>query len=104
MGSVVFKELHENLWLFKFTTEGDKCRIKEGRSWLFDRSVLVLQDVDETIPPLQMDFQHSPIWIQVHDMSLVCMNREVGNQIGESLRVVEEVDATGDGVGWGRCL
>lgn len=32
MGSVVFKELHENLWLFKFTNERDKCRIKEGRS------------------------------------------------------------------------
>jgi hypothetical protein len=32
------------------------------------------------------------------------MNRAVGFQIGGSMGVVEEVDVTGDGVGWGRCL
>lgn len=104
MGNVVFKELHENLWLFEFSTEGDKLWVKEGRPWLFDWSVLVLQNVDETIPLLQMDFHRSPIWVQVRDMPLVCMNPEVGIQIGKSLGVVEEVDVPGDGVGWRRCL
>jgi len=37
-------------------------------------------------------------------MPLTCMNREVGNRIGQSIGSVEEVDVTGDGVGWGRCL
>jgi hypothetical protein len=37
-------------------------------------------------------------------MPLSCMNREVGFQIGQSIGIVENIDVTGDGVGWGRCL
>jgi len=104
MGSVLFKEIDENLWLFEFASESDKRRVTEGRPWLFDRSFLVLRDVDELTPPNQMDFHLSPIWVQVHDMPLTCMNRAVGNQIRGSLGSVLEVDVTGDGVGWGRFL
>jgi hypothetical protein len=32
------------------------------------------------------------------------MNKEVGLWIGSSLGEVEEVDVTGDGTSWGRCL
>jgi hypothetical protein len=32
------------------------------------------------------------------------MNQEVGCRIGESMGDVEEVDVTGDRVGWRRCL
>jgi hypothetical protein len=42
--------------------------------------------------------------VQVYDMPLTCMNREVGHMIGATIGLVEEVDVTGDGVGWGRCL
>jgi hypothetical protein len=101
---VQFKENHENLWLLEFGNESDKRRIKEGRPWLFDRCVLVLKEVEESILPSQMDFSKALFWVQVHDMPLTCMNREIGYRIGESLGAVEEVDVTGDGVGWGRCL
>ncbi|XP_062151811.1 uncharacterized protein LOC133860170 [Alnus glutinosa] len=37
-------------------------------------------------------------------MPLTCMNKEVGIRIGDSLGKVAEVDVTGDGIGWGRCL
>jgi hypothetical protein len=32
------------------------------------------------------------------------MNRDVGYNIGASLRKVEEVDVNGEGIGWGRFL
>jgi hypothetical protein len=57
-----------------------------------------------SMPPTQMQFQHSPFWIQVHDMPLLCMTKGVGVKIGESLGEVEDVDVAGDGVGWGRCV
>jgi hypothetical protein len=102
--SVKFKELHDNVWLLEFGNESDKRRIKEGRPWIFDRNVLVLKEIDENVPLSQMDFSHALFWVQVHDMPLLCMNREIGFRIGESMGKVEEVDVTGDGVGWGRCL
>jgi hypothetical protein len=104
LASVTFKEIHDNMWLLEFANESDKRRIKEGRPWLFDRSVLVLKEVDDCTPPLQMDFTKALFWVQVHDMPLTCMNKGVGFRIGESLGKVEEVDVTSEGIGWGRCL
>jgi len=102
--NVLFKELHENIWLIEFSTEADKRRVMEGRPWLFDKSVLVLKEVVESIPLVQMDFSTPPFWIQVHDMPLICLNWEVGYKIGETIGEVEDVDVTGEGIGWGRCL
>lgn len=65
---------------------------------------MVLNAFDAKIPPSQMDFSHTPIWIQIHDMPLGCMNRAVGRKIGESLGRVEEVTVAKDDVGWGRSL
>jgi hypothetical protein len=104
VGSVMFKEVQDNIWLFEFTDKDDKERVLEGRPWSFDRHILVLNDFDGSIPPSQMEFTHSPFWVQVHDMPLLCMNKAVGMRIGESMGEVEDVDVSGDGSGWGRCL
>jgi hypothetical protein len=98
LGPVIFKELRDNMWLLDFASESDKLRVKDGRPWLFDRCVLVLKEMDNGVALLQMDFNSTLFWVQVHDMPLTCMNREVGARIGASLGKVDEVDVTGDGV------
>jgi hypothetical protein len=104
VGTMTFIEVQDNVWLFKFTDVDDKKRVLERRPWSFDRYILILNDFDRSIPPAQVQFNHSPFWIQVHDMPLICMNKVVGTKIGESLGVIEEVDVAGDGDGWGRSL
>ena len=104
VGHVTSKEIFDNVWLFEFMDGEDKRQVLKGRLWSFDRRVIVLEDFDGTMPPTQMQFEYSPFWIQVHDMSLLCMTKGVGVKIGESLGVVEDVDVAGDGIGWGRCL
>jgi hypothetical protein len=64
----------------------------------------VLKEVFENTLPTQMDFSKSLLWIQVHDMPIICMNREIGYKIGATIGEVHEVDVTGEGVGWGHCL
>ncbi|XP_059441137.1 uncharacterized protein LOC132173616 [Corylus avellana] len=103
-GSVTFKEIQDNIWLFEFEELYDKRRVLEGRPWSFDRQILVLHDFDGSTPPSQMDFSHSPFWIQIHEMPLLCMTKAVASKIGASLGTVEDIDIAGDGVGWGRCL
>lgn len=77
-GRVVFKEVQEKLWLFEFTVEVDKRRVLEGRSWSFDKQIIVLNDFEGKVLPSQMDFGTSPFWVQVHDMPLICMTRGWG--------------------------
>jgi len=62
-GEVTFKELYDNIWLLEFSTVTDKRRVQEGCPWLFDRSVLVLKELEENRSPLQMDFSKFPFWI-----------------------------------------
>jgi hypothetical protein len=104
VGDVIFNEVQENIWLFEFADVDDKKRVLDGRPWSFDRQILVLNNFDGSVPPIQVQFTHSPFWIQVHDMPLICMNKGVGTKIGESLGALEDVDVAGDGGGWGRCL
>lgn len=47
---------------------------------------------------------HSPFLVQVHDMSLICMNEGVGAKIGSSLEDLVAMDVARDGVGWSICL
>jgi hypothetical protein len=103
-GHLFFKEIQDNLWLFEFSDEEDQRRVLEGRPWSYDRTLLILNVFDGKIPPSQMMFDNSPIWIQIHDMPLGCMNRAVARKIGESLGRVEEVAIAEDDVGWGRSL
>jgi hypothetical protein len=64
----------------------------------------VLNEFEEKLALSQMEFLYTPIWVQVHDLPLLCMSRGVGVKIGESLGILEDVDVAGDGAGWGRCL
>jgi len=99
---VVFKEILDNLLLFEFTEEVDKQKVMAGRPWAYDRTLLILNDFDGRLAPSQMEFSVSPIWVQIHNMPLGCMNREVGFQIGSTLGKVEDVAVVEDDVGWGR--
>ena len=104
VGGVKIKELQDSLWLFEFSDVVDKNRIMEGRPWSYDRKILVLNEFDGRTPPSQMDFSQSPMWVQVHDLPLLYMNKVVGTKLGESLGQLLDVDVAGDGAGWGWCL
>jgi hypothetical protein len=101
---VIFKELEDNIWLFEFKDVGDMRRVLEGRPWSYDRHILVLNEFDGSTAPSQMTFKHSPFWVQIHDMPLLCMTKGVGKKIGESMGQLVDIDLAGNGVGWGRCL
>lgn len=103
-GEVSFKEIQDNLWLFEFTKMADKQKVMAGRPWLFDRHLVAIEDFDGTTIPTQMSFNQAAFWIQVHDMPLVCMSKEVGHNTGASLGPVEVVEANGAGLGWRKYL
>lgn len=94
-GSVVFKEFEDHHWIFEFSDLHDKDKVLLGRPWLFDWHLLILHELDGPTPPTQMVFTHSPFWVQIHDLPLLCFNRGVGQKIGASLGKVLEVDDTG---------
>jgi hypothetical protein len=85
--------------LFEFGEDDDMRRVLDGRPWSFDRHILVLKEFDGSIPPMQMEFLHSPFWVQVHDMPFLCMTKSIGAKIAMSMGIWEELDVVGNGVG-----
>lgn len=49
VGSVTFKEVQDNVWVFEFEDIEDKKWVIESRPWSFDRQILVLNDLDRSV-------------------------------------------------------
>lgn len=46
----------------------------------------------------------APFWVRVHDLPLMAHNTYVGEEIGKSMGVVEEVDLEPNEVEWGEYM
>lgn len=64
----------------------------EGRTWLFDKHLLVLKQPEGSSQPISMPFNTEVFWPQFHNVLIRCINKHFGLQIGGSLREVEEVE------------
>lgn len=65
---------------------------------------MILQFDGLTPPPQKMNFNSERLWVQMHDLPLVCMNREQGQILGGTIGRVVEVDTKVDESGWGMFL
>lgn len=92
------------MWIFEFSEVAIKERVMTGGPWSFDRQILILNKFNGLVPPSRINFIHSPFWIHVHDMPLLCMSRAMGTKIGRTLGDLEDVDVAGDGAEWLRSL
>lgn len=100
-GSLSFKVLGDNLFLLNFELDWDKIWVIEGRPWVFEEYLFLVEEFDGLIPPTQMEFETVAFWVRMHNLPLACMGREGGQQLGATVGVVEEVDTDEESVGWG---
>lgn len=49
VGWITFKDMDDNKFLVEFQNLGDKEKVLKGRSWLFDRNLVNLQDFDASL-------------------------------------------------------
>ncbi|XP_038688762.1 uncharacterized protein LOC119987929 [Tripterygium wilfordii] len=99
-----FHDLGKNIFAIIFHSEHDKRRVMEGRPWLFDRSLLVLKEMESEVPIKDLQFDTEWFWVQLHNLPLAGMSRALGEKIGGTIGDVVEVDADPEGLCWGRYL
>ncbi|KAL5779625.1 hypothetical protein ACOSQ2_010362 [Xanthoceras sorbifolium] len=93
--------LANNVFVFNFRNLADRKRILAGGPWNFDNSLLVLEEPSGIGDIGSMSFSLIEFWIQIHNVPLVCMTREIGLFLGSQIGAVCEVDlgTTGDCAG-----
>ncbi|KAF5445647.1 hypothetical protein F2P56_034685 [Juglans regia] len=103
-GWVIFKELGEQCFLIEFQKIVDKDRVLSGRHWFFDRHLLTMMEVNETIFIHALQFRFEPFWVHLHNLPLATMTEDFGQQFAGSIGHVIRMEAEADGRAWRRCL
>ncbi|XP_041010287.1 uncharacterized protein LOC121254353 [Juglans microcarpa x Juglans regia] len=103
-GWVKFKDIGDLRFLIEFQLLSDKEKVLGGRPWFFNRNLVSLQEIDETIPLNSVKFQFEPFWVQLHGLPLAAMSEEIGENLASSIGHVLHVEADSDGMAWGKCM
>ncbi|KAL5735075.1 hypothetical protein ACOSP7_032936 [Xanthoceras sorbifolium] len=82
----------DNIFVFQFRNQQDRKRVLLGGPWSFDRGLLVLEVPLGVGNISRMQFTKAEFWIQVHNIPIFCMNREVGSFVGSQLGELCEID------------
>lgn len=83
MKEVKIESIGDNIFLFKFATEEETKRVLMGGPWHFDRSLLVLVEPAGSDDIKDQSFTHTSFWVQLHNIPIMCMNREAIQKLGE---------------------
>ncbi|KAL5834999.1 hypothetical protein ACOSQ4_014496 [Xanthoceras sorbifolium] len=93
-----------NTFVFRFRYLWDRKRVLDGGPWSFDKQLIILKEVPGVGRIEEVDFRIFPFWIQIYNLPLSCMSREIviflGGQIGE----VKEIDSRPNGDCLGKFL
>ena len=75
------RNMNDHVVLFVFNNQGDIDRIIRFEPWCFDKHLVVFQQYDGDIPINELNFKWASFWVQVHDIPIRFMTREVAENI-----------------------
>jgi hypothetical protein len=99
-----FKDIRDNRFVVRFSSEGDWRHVLKGGPWQFDFHVVLLKDYVGSIRPSDMVFDELDIHVRVLDLPMDLMNRAYGELIGGWIGRFISVDVDEDGFAWGKDL
>ena len=92
--------------LFVFDNLSDVDRIIQNQPWSFDKHLVVIQRYDSDTPACNLIFNKATFWVQVHDIPLRYMTRQMAeclcDIIGEVQKSTRAVDEEGGHFMWVR--
>ncbi|KAH7570300.1 hypothetical protein JRO89_XS05G0083100 [Xanthoceras sorbifolium] len=93
--------VHENIFAFHFQTALDRNRVLTGGPWNFDGSLLAIEEPRGWGDFSKMLFRWMDFWVQIHNVPLLCMTKDIASFLGEKIGKVKELDlgVSGDCIG-----
>ncbi|TXG72489.1 hypothetical protein EZV62_001068 [Acer yangbiense] len=90
-GAVSTELVGENIFMFYFNNQVDKDRIWQRGPWYFEKSLIALEKTTGTGNISLLGFNKVELWVQIHDVPIMCMNRRsvkwMAEQIGEVIDI-----------------
>ena len=70
--------------LFIFDNEEEVEKILEGDPWSFDKHLVMIKQYDYSIPVQELVFEQVSLWVQVHDIPIMYLSREIAEKLCET--------------------
>ena len=98
------RDMGENKAIFTFKDIIDVEQVIQNGPWAYDRSLVVCKRVEANIPINEVQFTHSYFWVQIHGLSVLSLNQETSEAIGQTLGMVEHAPESVEDRGGGPCM
>ena len=89
------------MMLFTFDNKIEMEKILSTEPWSFDKHLMVSQSYNKDIDLADMDFNMVTFWVQVHEIPIRFITRNVAEKIyraiGKVTRVAKDCEGEGDG-------
>ncbi|TXG57878.1 hypothetical protein EZV62_015707 [Acer yangbiense] len=90
-GSVDIEVVGENMFMLYFNSTVERDRIWHRGPWHFDRNLIVLEKPEGTGDISQLSFNKTELWVQIHDIPIMCMNRRMAKWLAEQIGEVIDI-------------
>ena len=85
-------EVGNNILKFKFSSRYQLELVEKSGPWNFDNNLLLLCHWRKGLTSKNINFSHSPFWVQIWGLPFENMTEEIGKDIGSKIGRVLEVD------------
>ncbi|KAK1562331.1 hypothetical protein Q3G72_010277 [Acer saccharum] len=81
-----------NIFMFHFNNLGDCTRVLNGGLWTFDGALIALVEPTRMGDIGALTFCYLEFWVQIHQVPLLCLSKEIGWFLGSTVGEVKDVD------------
>ena len=104
LGGVTIRDIDDKLFMAVFNTREDIKRVFIQGPWNFDKKLILMVQFENDMQPTAVIFNQAAFWIRIHNLPILSMIRDIGEDIGNDIGRTIEVDIPKNGIGWGRFL
>ncbi|TXG63929.1 hypothetical protein EZV62_010923 [Acer yangbiense] len=102
-GAVETELVGDNIFMFYFNNQVDRDRIWQRGPWYFEKSLIALEKPSGTGNIALLGFNKVELWVQIHEVPIMCMNRRMAKWMAEQIGEVIDIPSESKEC-WGRFL
>ncbi|TXG48468.1 hypothetical protein EZV62_024343 [Acer yangbiense] len=89
---VEIEAMEGNIFAFHFRNMEDRKRIQMGGLWTFDRAIIIFEEPTGIGEISNMTFKVVEFWVQIHNLPLLCMTKEIGLFLRRMIGEVRDIE------------
>ncbi|TXG53141.1 hypothetical protein EZV62_022310 [Acer yangbiense] len=90
-GAVETEVVGDNIFMFYFNNQVDRDRIWQRGPWYFEKSLIALEKLVGTGDISLLGFNRVELWVQIHEVPIMCMNRRMAKWMAEQIWEVIDI-------------